>query len=290
MRRFLYLCVVACVVGLLAWRYGATVSPFGAVTAQSPNPEDAKISNGVFTSRYFDLSYPLPQGWTDALAGPEPSYSGYYVLGTFAPKDELTGTILIAAQDTFFSAKPHDDAASAAKDFRQAIAGIEGMTIDREPLEMTIARRPLHRVDFSGVGLFRAMFVAEIRCHLVSFNLTARDPEQLANLTKSLDNLSLASARDDTSPAPICIKDYAVADNLLQKVEPPVAGIAATPIPVRIIIGTDGAVKHVHAIRATVAQRKAIDDSVRQWRFRPYTIDGRAVEIETGLTFPLKQS
>src|SRR5262245_53636725 len=81
-----------------------------------------------------------------------------------------------------------------------------------------------------------------------------------------------------------CIRDYAIADNLLQKVEPPVVGAVATPIPVRIIIGTDGAAKHVHVIRATAAQRKAIEDSVLQWRFRPYTIGGRAVEIETGLT------
>jgi len=42
------------------------------------------------------------------------------------------------------------------------------MTIDREPSEMRIVNRDVWRVDFSGVGLYRAMFVTEIRCHLVS--------------------------------------------------------------------------------------------------------------------------
>jgi hypothetical protein len=37
------------------------------------------------------------------------------------------------------------------------------MTIDREPTEARLGGRLFHRVDFSGVGLYRAMFVTEIR-------------------------------------------------------------------------------------------------------------------------------
>ena len=116
---------------------------------------------------------------------------------------------------------------------------------------MCIADRTLQRVDFSGVGLYRAMFVAEIRCHLVSFNLTARNPEVLEGMTRSLDRLSFAGGKGTPAPAPRCMKDYAVAENLLSKVEPVIAGSLATPIPVRLVVGTDGSVKHVHVIRAT---------------------------------------
>jgi hypothetical protein len=289
MRRLLHLGVLAglaitCLVGWLVWRYGAVTSPFGAVTSQIVNPEDGKVTNGAYTSRYFDLSYPLPQGWTEGIAGPDPSHSGYYVLSTFTPTGELTGTILIAAQDMFFAAKPPSDAASAAKDFRHAISSVEGMTIDREPLEVRIANRVVQRVDFSGVGLYRAMFVAEIRCHLVTFNLTARDPEALASMTLTLDRLSFAGGKAAAS-VPHCVKNYAVTENLLSKVEPVIAGSIATPIPVRIIIGTDGSVKHVHVIRATAEQRKSIESALSQWKLRPYEIEGKAVEIETGVVF-----
>jgi hypothetical protein len=292
MRRLLHLGVLAglaitCLVGWLTWRYGAVTSPFGAVTSQMANPEDGKIANGAYTSRYFDLSYPLPQGWTEGIPGPDPSHSGYYVLSTFTPTGELTGTILIAAQDMFFAAKPPSDAASAAKDFRHAISAVEGMTIDREPLEVRIANRVVQRVDFSGVGLYRAMFVAEIRCHLVTFNLTARDPEALASMTLSLDRLSFAGGKGAAASVPRCVKNYAVAENLLSKVEPAIAGSIATPIPVRIIIGTDGSVKHVHVIRATAEQRKSIESALSQWKLRPYEIEGKAVEIETGVVFQL---
>jgi hypothetical protein len=44
-------------------------------------------------------------------------------------------------------------------------------------------------------------------------------------------------------------------------------------------------VKHIHVIRATAEQRKSIEDALRQWKFKPYTMNERAVEIETGLVF-----
>src|SRR5215471_17726147 len=184
MRRLLQLGVAAGLVGWLAWRYGALIPLIGAVTSAMPNPEDGKVANGVYANTYFDLSYPLPPGWTEGLGGPDPSHSGYYSLRTLIPHGELNATILIAAQDAFFADKTHSTAAEAANDFRQAMSTIDGTTIDREPSEMRIANRLLQRVDFSGVGLHRAMFVAEMRCHLVSFNLTARDPDLLAELAQ----------------------------------------------------------------------------------------------------------
>jgi hypothetical protein len=71
----------------------------------------------------------------------------------------------------------------------------------------------------------------------------------------------------------------------VQKVVPAEVSSSPTPIPVRIIIGTDGAVKHVHVIRAKATERRGIEDALRQWTFKPHTIAGRAVEVETGLAF-----
>jgi hypothetical protein len=281
MRRLLYIGAVACLAGslalVLAWRYGETLLPF-AVTSATPNPQDGKVAGGVYTNAYFDLAYPLPRGFAEGLAGPAPSESGYYVLGNFVPQAAPTGTILMAAQDTFF-AEPHHNLAAAASDFRQAIAQVEGMSIDREPAEMTIGNRPAWRVDFNGVGLYRAMIVTEIRCHLVSVTLTTQSSDEREGLVQSLDRLSSATKRT----APTCVRDYAAGDQVMQKVELAEASSSPMPIPVRMIVGTDGTVKHVHVIRATEAQRKGIEDALRQWTFKPHAIAGQAVEVETGL-------
>jgi hypothetical protein len=281
MRRPVHIAAVACLAGslaiVLAWRYGETLLPF-AVTSAAPDPQDGKVAGGAYTNAYFGLSYPLPEGFAEGLAGPDPSHSGYYVLRSFVPQTAGAGSIFMSAQDTFF-AGPHRDLAEAASEIRDTMAQIEGMSIDREPVEITIGGRPAWRIDFSGVGLYRAMIITEMRCHLVSITLTAPDPQARETLAGSLDHISLAAERDP----PVCIRNYATGDQLIRKVAPTDIAPSPMPIPARIIIGRDGAVRHVHVIRATDAQRRGIEQALQQWTFKPHTVNGRAVEVETGL-------
>jgi len=288
MRRLLLLLsvgVATSLVSWLGWRYGAVTLPYGTVVSPMPVPEDGKVLSGIYVNDYFDLSYPLPEGWTEGLAGPDPSDAGYYVLSSFVPRSEPNATILITAQDMFFASKPYGNVADMVSDFRQAMSEVDGMTIDREPAEVKVADRLFHRVDFSGVGLYRATFTTEIRCHAVSFNLTSGDPELLADLALGVDKLSATRKRDSGAPVPYCIENYAVPENLLRTAEPTPVGARFTPIPVRIIVDTEGGVKQIHVIRATDEQRKSIEDALRQWKFKPHRMNGRAVEIETGLVF-----
>src|SRR5262249_55970674 len=136
------------------------------------------------------------------------------------PRSEPAATILITAQDMFFASKSYRNVAELVGDFRQAMSEVEGMTIERGPSEMKVADHLLYRVDFSGVGLYRATFTTEIRCHAVSFNLTARDPMLLADLALSVNKMSAAGQRSAAFPAPYCIENYAVPENLLRRVEP----------------------------------------------------------------------
>src|SRR6267378_215125 len=285
MRTWVYLGVAACLAGLGAVRYGAVPSSYDAAAWQSANPEDGKVADGVFVSDYFDLSYRLPEGWTEGLAGPGPTQSGYYVLGTWAPKHDFVGTVLVVAQDMFF-APESSEAKNVVAEFRQVMSAVDGMTIDREPAPVSVGGHPGYRVDFSGVGLSRSMFAIEIRCHVVTFNLTSRDPELLVGLVSSLDDLD--SVRKKTpDPVPECVRDYA-SENVVHRVEPDGVGAKAVSIPVRMIVATDGSVKHVHVIRASAAQRRNIEEALRQWKFKSYVKLGRPVEVETGMTFNFK--
>ena len=275
MRTFSYLGIIACLASGSAWPQNAPVAP-------SSGPDDGIVTNGTYITKYFDLSYPLPSGWKEAMTGAPPTYAGYYVLRTLAPVGDQTGTILIAAQDTLFAAGAFQDATVMARKIGQAMSEIDSMTIDRPPSEITIAGRPFSRVDFSGVGLFRSTLITQIRCHLVSFNLTANNPDLLAALVHSFDHLGRSRERGAGDVDPVCMKTRAPLEHLLTKVDPS-ANASHTPIPVRIIIDAGGSVKHVHVIRATTAQRSAIETALSQWKFKPPEVDGRVVELETGL-------
>jgi hypothetical protein len=281
MRRLLLPAGVAILLaGGLLWRYDAV--PFGIVAANMPVPEDGKVVNGIYVNDYFDLSFPLPEGWTEGEPGPEPSNFGYYVLRSLIPRADLNASILIAAQDMFFARGSHGDIAEVVHDFRQAMSEVNGMTIDREPAEVKIGDRLLYRVDYSGVGLYRStFFTAAVRCHAVSFNLTARSPDALANLALSMDKLSAAGK---SKTVPQCVENYATPENLVQRVEPVTVGPNAI-IPVRLVIDHEGGVKHIHVINARPAQRRSIEEALHQWKFKPYRLNERTVEVETGVVF-----
>ena len=140
MRTWIYLGVAACLAGLGAVRYGAVPSSYDAAAWQSANPEDGKVIGGVFVSDYFNLSYRLSDELTEGLAGPPPSQSGYYVLGTWTPKRDFAETVLVVAQDMFFAPDPSDDVKNVVAEFRQVMSAVDGMTIDEtasKPVSVT---------------------------------------------------------------------------------------------------------------------------------------------------------
>ena len=267
--------ILASVLALLAWHPGSA--------AEMPRPEDGVVADGVYANAYFDLSYPLPAGWTQDVAGPGPSADGHYVLASLVPAGEATGTILIVAQDLFFVDPARADAAPAARELASVMSRVAGMRVDRPPSEIALAGQAFTRVDFSGVGLYRSTFFIQRRCHLVSVNLTANSPERLAALVLTLGRIGAARAGAAEPPDPPCLTGHATAENLLSQVDPAPSGPAFAPIPVRLIVDAEGAVKDVHVIRATAAQRRGIETALAQWRFKPPTIGGRATEVETGL-------
>lgn len=282
MQRLLYAGVLVCLVGGgLAWRFGATPSSFA-------DPEDGRVTHDAYVSAYFDFAYPSPPGWSEGLAGPPPSQSGYYVLGTFEKKDKAGGIILITAQDLFFVADPSASAATMAEDFARSITNNKGMTLERGPSEMLVAGRQMSRVDYNGVGLYRAMIATEIRCHVVSFHLTTRDPQAREALAQSLNAISFGGHGPRSVPP--CVRGYAVADNLLKQLQPTAIDARFSKVPVRLIIDSGGTVEHVHVLRASPVQRRNIEEAVGRWVFRPYRIAGRAVEIETGVLFEFQQA
>jgi hypothetical protein len=245
------------------------------------NPDDGKVVDGVYVNHYFGLSYRLLPGWTEDLAGPEPSHSGYYVLSTLMPADGQRAMILLTAHDTFFAAAPFRDAPTMAREISRTMAAIAGTTIDVPPSEVEVAGRPFSRVDYSGFGLYRSALVTPIRCHLVSFNITTASPELRAAVVKSFDRLGRIDQAGDTDP--VCKANQASPELVVARFDPPASAPYAPPIPVRLIIDAAGGVRHVHVIRATAPQRTAIETALGQWRFRPLSLDEGAMALETGM-------
>jgi hypothetical protein len=260
-------------------------------------PEGGSIANDVYTNDYFDLSFPIPADFNEKYKGPPPSDSGYYVLAQIRPADTfkgpMRGTILVAAQDLFFSLAPAADAVDLVKDARARLT--PDYKVEREPTSVTFANHPFVRFDYvaPAADLHWYILSTEIRCHAVQFVFTSRDTKLIERLITDMQKMKLLSggkpaAGGGDGQAPVCIKDYAMAENVVKQIEPVFTEHRFNPVPVRIIIGTDGSVEHIHFISAFPDQAKAITDAVMQWKFRPHLQNGEPTRVETGLMFGFK--
>jgi|SRR5580658_744574 hypothetical protein len=262
----------------------------GTAGAAELDPEDGKITAGTYRNPYFGLIYPLAPGWAEGPEPAPPSSDGYYVLNTPVRRDGRGPTMVIAAQDMFFSPEPIANAMQMAADLRRK-ASAEPRAETRLT-QVTIAGRSFARLAIDGEASSRLVLATTIRCHVVSISLAAPDSASLDTLVPSFNALSLAAASATSAGRteagtnlPICIKNYATDHTITHRVEPVLQGPKAMKVPVRIIIAKNGTVKHIHVIAGDPEQRKTIETALGQWRFKPLRVSDKPVEVETGLVF-----
>src|SRR6266849_1679778 len=257
-------------------------------------PEGGRVDKNIYNNPYFGLTYALSPDWIEKFTGPPPSDSGYFVLAQIRPVDTFKGTargsILIAAQDLFFTLTPTRNVLelmSYSKDKLNAEYQVE-----QAPTLVNIAGHSFVRFDYGSpvAGLHWHVLATQIRCHMVQFVFTSRDTKLVESLIQEMDKMTLPAEAGPISgrgggDVPVCIKDYASAENVMERVEPVFAERRFNPVPVRIIIDKEGKVRHVHFLSAFPDQTKTITDALAQWRFRPYLRDGHPVEVETGIMF-----
>ena len=264
----------------------------GDTTRRFPEPEDSGVKNGVFVAEYFGLRYPLPAGWTEDLKGPEPSATGYYSLAALKPEDGLAATMQISAQDNFFAAEPVKHSTDFLVDMKQHLD--PSLAPTGAVVSVEIGGRSFSRLEYSGAGLNHSVFATEIRCHTLIISITSGSKETIAGLVQSLQKMTFSpevrsgrSSRSDApNPAwPLCLRDYVSAADTVHKVDPEMTGPRYGSVPVRIIIGADGKIEHVHAIAGFPEQIQSVTGALVQWEFKPYMVDGKPVAVETGLLF-----
>jgi hypothetical protein len=270
---------------------GAWSSASDSVT---PVPEGGSVTNNVFSNQYFGMTYALPPDWAEKYKGPPPSDTGRYVLAQLSPTDTFKGpargTILITAQDMFFTPLPAANALDLinySKDHLQADYKVE--------LPPTPTKIADHSFTFFAywspvAQLHWYVLATEIRCHAVQFVLTSRDTKLLESLILDMSKMKLPAEAAPTAGSgggdvPVCLKDYASDENVITRVDPIFTEHKFNPVPVRIIVDKDGSVKHIHFLSAFPDQAKTITDAMKKWKFKRYLRDGKPVEIETGIMF-----
>jgi TonB family protein len=96
-----------------------------------------------------------------------------------------------------------------------------------------------------------------------------------------------------SSIEPVNLPESAARDLLTQPVDPvyPAAAKAGGQqgsVVLQVHIGRDGAVQDVKFLQGSLMFARAAIDAVRQWRFKPYSMNGRAVSVQSVITLNFK--
>jgi protein TonB len=82
---------------------------------------------------------------------------------------------------------------------------------------------------------------------------------------------------------------------LVKKVEPiyphiaSVAGISGT-VKLHAIIGTSGEIENLNVVAGHPLLAEAALEAVRQWRYKPYVLNGQPIEVETFITVVFRKA
>jgi len=90
------------------------------------------------------------------------------------------------------------------------------------------------------------------------------------------------------SAAPVSSEDLS-ASRLIHRVEPQYPAEATARhiqglVTLEVQIGGDGVVRNITVVDGDPVLAEAALQAVRQWRYRPYSVDGRPVEMQTRIT------
>jgi TonB family protein len=98
-----------------------------------------------------------------------------------------------------------------------------------------------------------------------------------------------ATREDDGSAVPATTSTPSANGYLLERVEPQYPEAARQqhiqgPVVLNVLVGISGLVREASVISGDPQLAKAATDAVRQWRFNPHQLNGKAVEFETRIT------
>jgi TonB family protein len=114
-------------------------------------------------------------------------------------------------------------------------------------------------------------------------------PKFSPSATNSPAAIGSAAQPSSDSSVPLRVSSDTANSYLLRRIEPEYPEQAKLehiegPVVLGILVGSDGLVKSLNVVSGDLQLVNAASDAVRQWRFKPYRLNGKTVEFETRVT------
>jgi TonB family protein len=269
--------------------------------ASPSSVEEGQLFGNTYRSLYFGFEMKMPEGWKvryhgglNPLLTADPF--GGIVLAQAQPATgasdgpEMISVSAIAIPETLGT----EQAAEFLREHLQNKQGLQG------PTAITINSREFVRFDFQtrqvfGVGeqaittqRHTALLITRAHDYFIGFSFTTVAHEELPKLLSVSETIRSWS---ETRPPPMRVRiaQGVVAGRAFHQPRPNYPddarerGITGAVV-LRAVIGADGRIKDLQVVSGNPALADAAMRAVRKWRYKPYSLDGKPVEVETQIT------
>ncbi|MGA7684480.1 MAG: energy transducer TonB [Terriglobales bacterium] len=308
MRPWLFFVVVAAVVTAMS------VMPELATAQALDNPpppplnfENGVIANGFYSNVCFGLSLPIPSGWevnaVTASGKAKRRSDKSLVLLFLSQSGNSAGKIILSASlasdqnssaQNFVSSAVHRQISASAD--RQLIKDVAGVDFGGQHF---------YRSDYKGalsdkVPLYFAYIYTRFRGYYIGETIGSASPQGLDEAANSLQAISFQQdqadpncvmAPDDASASPPMPQRVRVSQGvsqglLIKKVTPIYPEYARQnriqgQVILQAEISKSGDIDHLQLITGDPELAPAAMEAVKQWKYKPYLLQGQPVNVET---------
>jgi TonB family protein len=201
-----------------------------------------------------------------------------------------------AQQDAYFSRNPvTPDAQAAAGSIKIGVVATESTLVDtRSPLpkaaDFPLPAPVLEQREPPPIKVERAAIPESMRNSppIAPPVVVTVNPAQMMPVSVP-QSQPVGQQLGQQFSEPVALSEEAARALIVRTVDPvyPAAGVAQKlhgAVVLQTVIGRDGTVEDVKIVRGYFVLGRAAIAAVKQWRFQPYTINGRAASTQTTLT------
>ncbi len=279
--------------------------------------ENGAIANGTYTNECFGLSLRIPPGWELAS-----QVAGSGVRAKHFPGDVLQLLAIEEHEETgsssrvIFTARDAKDQAETAQDF---VANAVDSQIKVSPQDNVVIR-DTYAVEYGGRHFFRsdykhswhnrdtsyvAFVYTKFRGYFIGANLTAGSREGLDEAANSLRGISFQEDQANSRcvmlssgidlPERVRVSQGVSTGLLIKKVPPDYPADAREAriqgqVVLQALVDKNGDVEKLTLVSGHPLLAPAAIEAVKQWKYKPYLLNGQPVAMETWVTVSFQLS
>lgn len=294
-----------------------------STVVSKPAPEDGAIVSNTYANESLGFWFPIPEGWEvnheDLGVGREggtkrtPGGGRELLLIDQHVGRPFRNRIVVTALDATGMAVTTQEYVSK---FVKVQVNRDGRELVRDNLDIELAGRHFVRADYKqtipGGALSEAFLCTKFNGYFLGWTLVAGSPEELEGLVNSLQNLSFRS--DSTPimgvigplppansgsrpklPARIRVSQRVSEALLIKKIEPAYPDSARQKsiegsVVLEAVIDKNGDIEQLSVVSGPTLLVPETLEAVRQWKYKPYLLQGEPLAMQTLITVPFQLS